>query len=83
MTSLPKRLSVRLRTKWLWVPMPLQSLQDMLFHKRDIERYPLLVFNDTKVQMAASWKHFGLIFDIKLDFDKHINSKILKKIIGI
>ena len=50
--------------------MPLQSLQDMLFHKHDIERYPSLVFNDTKVQMAASSKHFGLILDFKLDFNK-------------
>ena len=56
--------------------MPLQSLQDMLFHKHDIERYPSLVFNDTEVQMAASWKHFGLILNFKLDFDKHINRKI-------
>ena len=53
--------------------------------KRDNENYPSLVFNDTKVQIANSQKHLGLILDFKLNFNEHIDSKINKcsKIIDI
>ena len=53
--------------------------------KCDNENYPLLVFNDAKVQFATSQKHLGLILDFKLDFNDHTDSKINKcnKIIGI
>ena len=44
--------------------------------KRDNENYPSLVFNDTKVQIANSQKHLGLILDFKLNFNEHIDSKI-------
>ena len=42
------------------------------------------MFNDTKVQLANSQKHLGLILDSKLDFNEHIDNKINKcnKIIG-
>ena len=36
------------------------------FHNRDNENYPSLVFNDTKVQLATSQKHLGLILDSQL-----------------
>ena len=43
------------------------------------------MFNYTKVQLANSQKHLGLIVYSKLDFNEHIDSKINKcnKIIGI
>ena len=43
------------------------------------------MFNDTKVQLANSQKHLGLILDSKLDFNEHIDNKINKcnKIMGI
>ena len=57
----------------------------MFSHKRENENYPSLVFNDTKVQLANSQQHLGLILDSKPDFNEHIGNRINKcnKIIGI
>ena len=62
-----------------------QEIEICFLHKCDNENYPLLVFNDAKVQFATSQKHLGLILDFKLDFNDHTDSKINKcnKIIGI
>ena len=62
-----------------------QSMEVCFSHKGDNKNYPSLVFNDTKVQLATSQKHLGLILDSKLDFNEHIDNKINKcnKIIGI
>ena len=62
-----------------------QAIEICFSHKRDNEHYPTLVFNDTKVQLANSQKHLGLILDSKLDFNEHIDNKINKcnKIIGL
>ena len=62
-----------------------QAIEICFSHKRDNENYPSLVFNNTKVQIANSQKHLGLILDSKLKFNEHINNKINKcnKIIGI
>ena len=42
-------------------------------------------FNGTKVQLATSQKHLGLILDSKLDFNEHMDIKITKcnKIVDI
>ena len=53
-----------------------QALKICFFHKGDIENYPSLVFNDTRIQLANSQKHLGLILDFKLNFNIHIDSKI-------
>ena len=69
----------------LFNPVPSkQVIEIYFFHKRDNENYPLLVFNDTKVQLVNSKKHLGLILDSQLDFNKSIDNKInkCKKIIG-
>ena len=55
-----------------------QAIEICFSHKRDNENYPSLVFNDTKVQLANSQKHLGLILDSKLDFNEHIDNKINK-----
>ena len=57
----------------------------MFSHIRNNENYLSLVFNDTKVQIANSQKHLGLILISKLDFKEHIDNKINKcnKIMGI
>ena len=57
----------------------------MFSHIRNKENYLSLVFNDTKVQIANSQKHLGLILISKLDFKEHIDNKINKcnKIMGI
>ena len=62
-----------------------QAIETCFSFKRDNENYPSLVFNNTKVQLATSQKHLGLISDSKLDFNEHIEKKINKrnKIIGI
>ena len=72
--------------KMLFSPDPSkQTIEICVSHKHDNEDYPSLVFNDTKVQLANSQKHLGLILDSKLDFNEHIDIKINKcnKIIGI
>ena len=70
----------------LFNPDPRKQVIEICFsHKRDNENYPSLVFRATKVQLANSQKHLGLILDSKLDFNEHIDNKISKwnKIIGI
>ena len=72
--------------KMLFNPDPSKQAIEICFcHKCGNENYPSLVFNDTKVQLATSQKHLGLILDSKLDFNEHIGDKINKchKIIGI
>ena len=72
--------------KILFNPDPSKQVLEICFsHKRDTRNYPSLVFNDTKVQIANSQKHLGLILDSKLGFSEHIDNKIKKcnKIIGI
>ena len=59
-----------------------QAIEICFSHKRDNENYPSLVFNDTKVQVANSQKHLGLILDSKLDFNEYIDNEI-NKIRGI
>ena len=43
-----------------------------------------MIFNNKERQSAPAQKHLGLIFDSKLDFNQHIDDKIIKcnKIIG-
>ena len=72
--------------KILFNPDPSKQAIEICFsHKRENENYPSLVFNDTKVQLANSQKHLGLILDSKLDFNKYIDNEINKcnKIRGI
>ena len=62
-----------------------QAIEICFSQKRDNENYPLLAFNDAKVQLGTSQKHLGLILGSKLDFKKHIDNKINKcnKVIDI
>ena len=62
-----------------------QAIRICFSHKREKKNYPSLVFNDTKVQLATSQKHLGLILDSRLDFNEHVDYKINKsnKIVGI
>ena len=46
--------------------------------KRDNRSYPSLMFNDTKVQLATSQTHLGLILDSRFDFNEHIDNKFNK-----
>ena len=55
-----------------------QAIEICFSHKRVNENYLSLVFNDTKVQLANSQKHLGLILDSDLDFNEHIDNKINK-----
>ena len=72
--------------KVLFNPDPSKQAIEICFsHKRENKNYPSLMFNDTKVQLATSQKHLGLILDSRLDSNEHIDYKINKcnKIIGI
>ena len=84
--DLNKISKLALQWKMLFNPDPNKQAIEICFsHKRHNENYPSLVFNDTKVQLANSQKHLGLILDSKLEFNEHIDNKINKcnKIIGI
>ena len=72
--------------KMLFNPDPSNQAIEICFsHKPENKNYPSLIFNDTKVELATSQKHLGLILDSRLDFNEHIDYKINKcnKIIGI
>ena len=67
-------------------PEPNKQSMEICFSKnRDNGNYPSLIFNDTKVELATSQKHLGLILDSRLDFNEHIDNTINKynKIISI
>ena len=62
-----------------------QAIELSFSNKLDKGNYPPLHFHSTNVQVADSQKHLGLVFDSKLNFNEHIESKISKcnKIIGL
>ena len=62
-----------------------QALEVCFSNKRNKGNYPPLHLNSTNVQVADSQKHLALVFDSKLNFNEHIESKITKcdKIIGL
>ena len=65
--------------KMLFNPDPSKQAIEICFsHKRENKNYPSLMFNDTKLQLATSQKHLGLILDSRLDFNEHIDYKINK-----
>ena len=65
--------------KMLFNPNPNKQTIEICFsHKRDNKKYPSLVFSDSKVQIASSQKHLGLILDLKLDSKDHIDNKVNK-----
>ena len=54
---------------------------EILFSKkRQEDNYPSLTFFGDNIQTAISQKYLSLVLDPKLDFDKHINNKILNAI---
>ena len=70
----------------LFNPNPSKQAIEICFsYKHNKENYPLLVLNNTKVQIANSQKHLGLILDSKLDFNEHVDNKTNKcnQILGI
>ena len=61
--------------KMLFNPDPSKQAIEIGFsHKRDNKNHPLLVFNDTKVQITNSQKYLRLILDSKLDFNEQIDN---------
>ena len=50
-----------------------QAIEICFSHKRENKSYPSLMFNDTKVELATSQKHLGLILVSRLDFNEHID----------
>ena len=62
-----------------------QAIEVCFSNKRDRGNYLPLHFNSTNVQVVDSQKHLGLVLDSKLNFNKHIESKITKcnKIISL
>ena len=62
-----------------------QAIEVRFSNKHDKENYQPLKFNSSDVQMADNHKHLGLILDAKLNFNEHIESKVIKcnKIIGL
>ena len=62
-----------------------QAIEVRFSNKRDNGNYHPFHFNSTNVQVADSQKHLGLVLDSKLNFNEHIESKIIKcnKIIGL
>ena len=55
-----------------------QAIEVRFSNKHDKENYHPLQFNSSEVEKADSHKHLGLILDSKLNFNEHIESKIIK-----
>ena len=61
-------------------PDPTKQAQEIIFScKTSKSNHPGLMFNNNIVNLTTTHKHFGMIFDLKLSFDKHLKS-VLKKI---
>ena len=64
--------------KILFNPDPSKQTIEICFsYKRCKENNPSLMLNNTKIQLANSQKHLGLILDSKLDFNEHMDDKII------
>jgi hypothetical protein len=72
--------------KMLFNPDSNKQAAGVLFsHKIKPPVHPPISFNNSPVVFLQSQKHLGMILDSKLNFEEHINEKILKinKVIGI
>ena len=72
--------------KMFFNPDPNKQAREVCFsNTRNKRKYPTFHFNSAKIQVADSQKHLGLVLDSKLNFNEHIESKIIKyiKIIGL
>ena len=59
-------------------PDPNKQGGDLLFcRKINSDDHPKLTFNYNQVQQCSSQKHLGLFLDNELDFNKHLDEKIL------
>ena len=67
-------------------PNPSKQAQEVIFSCK-IKKlpHPCLFFNNNNVLQAYSQKHLGVILDVKLTFDEHLNNVLNKvnKTIGL
>ena len=60
-------------------PDPSNQANEVLFScKKSTQNHPQLIINRSVVAKVSNQKHFGLILDSGLSFEKHLNEKILK-----
>ena len=67
-------------------PDPTKQATEVLFScKKSSPNHPQIIFNGIAVAKVTDQKHLGLILDLRLSFEKHINEKTIraKKIVGI
>ena len=58
---------------------PIKQATEVLFScKKSSPNHPQLIFNGIAVAKVNDQKHFGLILDSRLSFEKHLNEKIIK-----
>ena len=63
-----------------------KQAQEVIFSRKTVKvSHPSITFNTGPVACTACQEHLGLYLDEKINFDDHINAKILKaeKRIGI
>ena len=88
MASLAKWLSVRLRTKWLWVRVPLQSLRMLLFGKFacfvfcnhlffGIRPFTLLPTNKSSRFQNNTWWSLWVFWEKSITNERHISTGFL------
>ena len=67
-------------------PASTEQTSEVLFScKKSSPNQPQQIFNRTVVAKVNEQKHFGLVLDSNLSFEKHLNEKIIKakKVVGI
>ena len=63
---------------------PTKPTQEVLFsRKKKTQIHPTISFNNIQVARASHHKHVGILLDEKLNFNRHIDTTILKTNKGI
>ena len=55
-----------------------QATEVLFSCKKSSPNHPQLIFNGIAVAKSNDQKHFGLILDTRLSFDKQLNEKIIR-----
>ena len=75
-----------LQWKMSFNPDPIKQAQEIIFSRKTSKRnHRGPMFNNNIVNLTTNHKHLGMIFDSKLNFDKHLKSALKKvsKTVGL
>ena len=71
-------LTLYINGNWSLILIPQQATEVIFSCKKSSVSHRKLTFNGTDVEKVNNQKHLGIILDLTLFFDKHLNEKIIK-----